>query len=193
MIPHLLCNRIGQVAGWGLDRLTTRCQTRLLKEEMKTKAKNWVCLVGCLLLALAAPAAGWAKGKAFQVGVRLPALTLVDQHGASLALGPGVRTLLFSREMASKDLIQELLTAEGAGFLSEHEAVYLVDISGMPSLITKMFALPKMREYPFRLFLDDDGSQTERIPVEPGKVTLLYLEDRTIKAIRHLAEKDEIR
>lgn len=160
---------------------------------MKTTAKVWLCMVGCLLWGLTAPLAVEAKGKHFQVGERLPAWTLVDQHGASLPLGPGVRTMLFSREMASKDLIQELLTAEGAEFLSEHQAVYLVDISGMPSMITKVFALPKMRDYPFRLYLDYDGSQTERLPVETGKVTLLFLEDRNIKAIRYLDNRDEIR
>ena len=150
--------------------------------------------VGLLLLAVALPCIGWAgPPQPYQVGESLPAVILKDQFDVPLPLDAKVRSLVFSREMASKDMIEALLTDEGAGFLAEHEAVYLADISKMPSLITKMFALPKMKEYPFRLFLDLDGSLTARIPVQAGKVTLLFLDDRQIQAIRYIADKAELK
>ena len=37
--------------------------------------------------------------------------------------------------------------------LEKNSAVYVADISGMPSLISKFIALPKMKKYPFSVLL----------------------------------------
>lgn len=45
----------------------------------------------------------------------------------------------------------------------------------MPSLIAKWFAIPKMKDYPYRVALDRGGNATAGIPRQPDQVTLLHL------------------
>jgi hypothetical protein len=62
----------------------------------------------------------------------------------------------------------------------------------MPGVIASLFAIPKMRDRPYTLLLDRDGSFTARFPSEPERVTILRVEQGEIREIRHVAEPAEI-
>jgi len=146
-----------------------------------------------LLLLLISPALLAQGGTFYKIGDLLPAWELQDQFEKKKTLGDEVRMILFSRDMDFKDLIHSMLIDEGERFLEEHETLYIADIHEMPSLITKLFALPKMREYPYRLFLDRDGEITKNLPTREGKVSLIRLERRKIISIQYLSDMDQIK
>ena len=84
----------------------------------------------------------------YAVGDRIAAFTLEDQHGEAHTLSQDVTLLLFSRDMDGGNLIKAALSTAPAGFLTSRNALYLTDISRMPKLVAKMFALPSMRKRP---------------------------------------------
>jgi hypothetical protein len=45
--------------------------------------------------------------------------------------------------------VMEVLGAQAKGFLESRHAVYVADMSRMPSFVTRTFALPALREQPF--------------------------------------------
>ena len=55
----------------------------------------------------------------------------------------------------------------------------------MPSFITKLFALPKMKKYPFSVLLinDERGKQFDK---QTGKLTLYTLKKRIITSIKFI-------
>lgn len=100
---------------------------------------GWV-LWWCLVLSAVPVAADQLA-----VGDRLPALTLHDQHDQTTAIAEDTRLLLVAVEKPAADLVTAFLEEQPAGFLQRNAAVYLMDISAMPKMITRMFALPKMQ------------------------------------------------
>lgn len=125
-------------------------------------------------------------------GSPLPPLTLADQHDVAMTVGPPTRLILFTRDMDAGDLVKEAL-AEHAALLGAAQAVYISDISGMPSLVARLFALPAMRKRPYRMLLDRDGRATADLPSTEGKVTLLTLSGERIEAIAYLDSADAVR
>jgi NADPH-dependent ferric siderophore reductase len=111
-----------------------------------------------------------ADAATLSIGDTLPALTLEDQHGQPVLAPGAARWLLFAPDKPAADLAQAWLQPRGAGVLSRLQAVYLADISGMPALVTRLFALPKLRELPFPVGMVREASLTASIPRQ-GRVT----------------------
>jgi hypothetical protein len=150
------------------------------------------------LLGIAALLAGSAAHAAsVAAGAQLPALTLEDAHGKPVVIGPDVRRLLFAASMAGSDLVTGVLSMEPAGVLTRMQGVYVADISRMPAMISRLVALPRMRDLPFAVVLlrDDAAAATlADVPREAGAVTVIDLDgDRLVRDIRIVRDAPALR
>jgi hypothetical protein len=150
-----------------------------------TRAVAWL---GMLVLA-----AGVVRAEPLAVGATLPPLVGEDQHGAPAKVDDSVRLLLVSHDMDGGDVVKAALATANQEFLDRHHAVYVADIAGMPAMISKLFALPKMRQRPYRIVLDRDGSSTRDLPREKGHVTVVALDRLRITRIEQVASADALR
>jgi hypothetical protein len=144
-------------------------------------------------LALALLLSAAARAEPYAVGSTLEPLEFADQHDQIRTVDALLRALLFTRDMQAGDVLKQALAEDGAAQLERAGAVYVADVSGMPALVLRMFALPKLRQRPYPILLDRDGSQTARLPSQSGKVSLLVLDALRVKEIRYLANPEEIR
>jgi len=133
---------------------------------------------------LVLPAAALAAPP-YAVGDTLPAARFDDQHGRTHILHEQVRVVVFSRDMEAGDVIKAAFRDDGGALLGATGAVYIADVSGMPSMIRRMFALPKMRQRPYPMLLDVDGDDTARFPTRDGQATVLVLEKLRITNVQH--------
>ena len=131
---------------------------------MKAAALLLLCLLSTAVLAL-------------EPGERLAPWTLLDQHDVPYTLNDETRILLVARDMDGAKLVNAALEGKPKGYLDERQAVFLADISRMPSVIASLFALPKMRDYNYRVLLDHDARIAPRYPAGEGEVLWLQLED----------------
>ncbi len=144
-----------------------------------------------LVFAIALVTATIARGDAAEplvVGDTLEPFALEDQHGELRAVDASVAVILFSRDMKGGDLLKKGLEQVEPGYLDSKGALYVSDISGMPRLIARMFAIPSMRKRPYSMLLDRDGTATVRLPDEEGRATLIFLERLEIVRIVHVTE-----
>jgi len=118
-----------------------------------------VKLLPILLLALLPLTAN-----ALQVGERLSSWTLLDQYDQPYTLNNQTQTLLVARSMDAAKLVNAALQDKPKGFLESRHTVFVADIQKMPTIIAKMFAIPKMRDYSYRVMLDRDRPRGPRPP-----------------------------
>ena len=118
---------------------------------------------------------------------------LEDQHGATGTIDDETRQVLFTRDMDAGDVVKAALAHDGAALLAAGGTVYVADISGMPSLVRRLFALPKMRKRENSMVPDTDGEATRRIPGKSGSATLIGLDGLKITSLRYLADIDELK
>ncbi|MGG7647500.1 hypothetical protein SAMN04490185_0172 [Pseudomonas frederiksbergensis] len=117
----------------------------------------------------------WAQ--ALEEGERLAPWTLLDQFDQPFTLDNQTQTLLVARSMDAAKLVAAALQDQPKGYLEARHAVFVADIQRMPRLIAKMFAVPAMRDYPYRVMLDRDGRVAPRYPGPVDKVLWLQLKD----------------
>jgi len=130
----------------------------------------------------------------YKVGAQIPDFTLKDQHGKMYKLDQTVRLILFAgRERRGGELVAKALENASGDCLAKYNIIYIVDTSGIPRMVNKLFALPKLRKRPYRVLLDPGPSVTKDFPSEKEKATLLYMNDRTIKEIAFVASPEEIK
>jgi hypothetical protein len=137
---------------------------------------------------------GTLAAASLAVGSTLPDLALKDQHDKPVAISSDTRWVLIASEKPVSDMVSAVLSAEPAGVMARMRLVYVADISGMPALITRMFALPKLRELPFSIALVREAAEMTQVadlPRQQGAATLLRLENGRIAqlaAVRNAAE-----
>ena len=146
--------------------------------------KYWsVLLLGLLPL--------WAH--ALEVGERVAPWTLLDQFDQAFTLDNRTQTLLVARSMEGAKLVNAALQGQPKGYLEARHAVFLADIERMPRLIAKMFAVPAMRDYSYRVMLDRDGRVAPKYPGAVDSVLWLQLKNGQLVAQHEYATAAQLR
>ena len=141
-----------------------------------------------LLLVLSA-----ACAQAVEVGERLAPWTLLDQFDQPYSLDDELQVLLVARSMAGAKLLAAALDQQPKGYLESRKAVFLADISRMPSVIAAAFAVPAMRDYNYRVMLDRDARIAPRYPVENDAVLWLQLQQGRVQAQQTFTQASALR
>ena len=147
---------------------------------MKAAALLLLCLLSTAVLAL-------------EPGEHLAPWTLLDQHDVPYTLNDETRILLVARDMDGAKLVDAALEGKPKGYLDERHAVFLADISRMPSVIATLFAIPKMRDYNYRILLDRDARIAPRYQAGEGQVLWLQLDGLQIVAQQVFTRADDLR
>ena len=153
-----------------------------LSEELNVKYWS-VLLLGLLPL--------WAH--ALEVGERVAPWTLLDQYDQAFTLDNRTQTLLVARSMEGAKLVNAALQGQPKGYLEARHAVFLADIERMPRLIAKMFAVPAMRDYSYRVMLDREGRVAPKYPGAVDSVLWLQLKDGQLVAQHEYATAAQLR
>jgi hypothetical protein len=127
-----------------------------------------------------------------KVGDNFPAISYKDQFDTSHVLKASTKVLIIAFTRDGGNIVKDALTPKGDGFLESINALYLADISGMPSIISSFFAIPKMKKYPFKILLEKDNSLQDKYPYSEDKVTIIKLNNQKVESIEYIATKDEL-
>lgn len=142
-------------------------------------------LIFTVLLALGAFA------NSLTVGSDVSSITIKDQFEKINTIAPNTKTILFASDKETSDILKEYLLSKEGDILTKNNAVYVADISGMPSLITKFFALPKMQKYPFQVMLLDDTNKAF-FEKQEGKIIVYTLNDLKVTQKKTISTAKEI-
>lgn len=127
------------------------------------------------------------------VSQTLRAQTIETQfEDQTLQLNENTKWIIFSTNKASSGMVRDAFEAQkiDTKSLESMKAIYVADVHSMPSFITKMFALPKMRDYAFAIGLDLEGDMTRNWPKEEDTVMVYTLEGLAIKKVSSFRDSD---
>lgn len=108
-------------------------------------------------------------------------------------LNKDTQWILFSKDKTVSDLINKQLEVLKITDIASLKGLYVAEISKMPSLITSMFALPKMKKYPFKVALDREGTITQPWPYKESTASFIKLKELEIIEVAHLKTEEEIK
>ena len=130
---------------------------------------------------------------AAEVGDTLKPFTLNDQHDQAFSLDAGTRVLLAAGDMDGAKLVKAAVAEQPKGYLEARHAVFVADIQRMPALISKLFAVPAMRDYNYRVVLDRDGQVVPQYAVGEAQVQVLQLDNGKLVSKQTFTDADALR
>ncbi len=132
-----------------------------------------------------------AFANSLTVGSELPALTVKDQFDKEFTIDAKVKTVIFSATKEESNVIKEFLATKDKDYLTNNNIAYVADITGMPSLISKFIAIPKMKDYAFSILLIDEDNKA-LFPVEEDKISIITLENSKVTNIKFIKTTEEL-
>lgn len=133
----------------------------------------------------------WAQ--AVEVGERLAPWTLLDQFDQAYTLDDQAQILLVARSMDTAKIVDGALQGQPKGYLEARHGVFVADIQRMPRLVARLFAIPAMQSYSYRVMLDRDARIAPRYPGAVDKVLWLQLESGKLIAQHEYGSAAELR
>ena len=146
--------------------------------------RRWV-LLGLLLLA--------GVAQALEVGERLRGWTLSDQFDKPYTLEDNLQILLVAPSMAGAKLLGAALEGRPKGYLEARRALFVAVISRMPGLIGRLFAIPAMRDYSYRVLLDREAQVVPQYAAPETGVLWLQLEHGVLRGRKVFTEAAALR
>lgn len=126
---------------------------------------------------------------AFAENLNLSKVHLVDQHEVKSHVDESTHWILFTADMDGYKMVKETLEALGVEDIKAKGGYFVADISKMPKMISKMFAIPAMKKFKFKIQLDGDGELTKDWPREERKLTVMKLKAGEVTEVTYLKDK----
>lgn len=114
-----------------------------------------------------------------------------DAFKKSVTMPDDTKLVLISFDKKGNSIASEYLKKQEKNFLVHNHFVYIGDIHKMPSLITSLFARPKMQKYNFTVYLFNEEGLDKVIPYQKGKVTILEFNNASKLVNIHFKENLE--
>ncbi|MBP9491420.1 MAG: hypothetical protein KBE77_08225 [Aliarcobacter sp.] len=132
-----------------------------------------------------------AIANSLTVGSVIPTLTVKDQFEKEHTVDANIKTIIFSATKTEGTTIKEFLLTKDKDYLTANKTVYIADITGMPSLITKFIAMPKMKDYPFSVLLIDEANKG-LFAVKEDMISIISLDNGKITDIKYVKTAEEL-
>lgn len=128
---------------------------------------------------------------AVTAGDTLPAFKIENQFEEPAELNAETKWIIFSSDMNAAKMLTEYLN-ENAKNLDLTKTLIISDISKMPGLVSKMFAIPKMKKYNFKLALDKTGEATKSWPRQEGTITVMKVSALKVESMEEIKTKEGV-
>lgn len=133
----------------------------------------------CLILALTLLSSALQGAN---VGERLSPVTLADQFDEPAQLDAQTRLLLVASSRGAAEVVDQALADKPKGYLEERNALYVVDVSQMPSMVTNWVLKPSMKSADYRILLDYESEVAPEHLGQGDQVLWLELDDMAVQA-----------
>lgn len=114
-------------------------------------------------------------------------------QGRQMKIPNKTKLVIVAFEKDTGALVNEYLDKQSPFYLPKNNSIFIADINKMPSIVTSMFALPKLQKYKHLIYLHYSDKLQEAVPNKEQKITLLRFENSKIKEISYISTVLELK
>ncbi len=127
----------------------------------------------------------------FKISDHISSFLIPDQFNKLHTIDENIQTIIVSFEKGTSTDINKFLKSKKDNFLEQHKSVFIANITDMPSILTKFFAIPKMKTYKHKILLINDEND-HRFTKKDSKITIYKLKNGIIKNIFYISNIKEL-
>lgn len=114
-------------------------------------------------------------------------------QGRQMKIPKKTKLVIVAFEKETGALVNEYLDKQSPFYLLKNNSIFIADINKMPSIVTSMFALPKLQKYKHLIYLHYSDKLQNAVPNKEQKITLLRFENSKIKEISYISTVLELK
>ncbi|OQX73491.1 MAG: hypothetical protein B6D59_05510 [Campylobacteraceae bacterium 4484_4] len=132
--------------------------------------------------------------KGLSVGVRID-FKLPDQFDKAHSLSDDTRIVIFSFAKKTGHTVRNFLKSRPDDYLSGHHAMFVADISPMPTIIRNAFALPDLKKSAFSVLLIYDPAIAAKFRNDAKKdqICIVKLDHKKVTDIRYINGEEALK
>ena len=133
----------------------------------------------------------FANGSALKIDDKISSFSLPNQFDKIHTVSSDISIIIVTFEKESANLVNDFLSSKNSDFLDLNNAIFINDISCVPSVVVKMFTIPKMRDYKYDILLIYNENNKKFIE-EEKKITVYFIQNGYIKDIKFISSIYEL-
>ena len=111
--------------------------------------------------------------------------SLTDQFDKIHTITSDVSTIVITFEKETLNSVNDFLSKKEKDFLEKNNTIFIANISCWSNIFTRMFTLPKLRDYKYPILLIYDEKSARFSEIE-NKITVYSIENGIVKEIKYL-------
>jgi len=115
-------------------------------------------------------------------GTPIQAMVFKDQFEKNIAITDKTKQIMIAFSKVKGESVKVFLEAN-PNYLVENNAVYLMDVSTVPSMVMSMFMLPKFKKYSYTVGLIENEKDVDYFPKKENFITVITLDNLNVTSI----------
>ena len=133
----------------------------------------------------------FANGSTLKIDDKISTFSLANQFDKIHTITSEISTIIVTFQRETSNLVNDFLSSKNSDFLDLNHAIFINDISCVPSVVVKMFTIPKMRDYKYDILLIYKEN-SKKFLEEENKITVYLLEKGFVKEVKYISTKYEL-
>lgn len=133
----------------------------------------------------------YANAATLKIDDKISAFSLANQFDKIHTITSEISTIIVTFQRETTNLVNDFLSSKQSDFLDKNNTIFINNISCTPSIIVKMFTIPKMRDYKYDILLIYDENN-KKFMEEENKITVYFIKNGFVKDIKFLSSIYEL-
>ena len=133
----------------------------------------------------------YANATTLKIDDKISTFSLANQFDKIHTITSEISTIIVTFQRETSNLVNDFLSSKQSDFLDKSHTIFINDISYVPSIIVKMFTIPKMRDYKYDILLIYDENN-KKFMEEENKITVYFIKNGFVKDIKFLSSIYEL-
>jgi hypothetical protein len=122
---------------------------------------------------------------------KINSFSLTDQFDKIHTINSEVSTIIVTFQKDTLNMINDFLSSKDNNFLEKNHTVFISNIASSPSIITRIFVIPKLRDYKYNILLIYDENSTKFLK-QDDKATIYSILNGEVNNIKYISTKTEL-
>ncbi len=120
--------------------------------------------------------------------------TLPDQFDKPHSLTNNIKKLILVFAKSTGHTVKAFLNKQDRDYLEKRNALFVADISPMPTVIRNTFALPDLKKSPYSVLLiyDENIANSLKNKKNADKIAIIDIENRVVKSVKYITTTKEL-
>ena len=133
----------------------------------------------------------YSNASTLKIDDKISSFSLVNQFDKIHTINSNISMIIVTFQKESTNIVNNFLSSRDNDFLDKNNTIFINDISCTPSIIVKMFTIPKMRDYKYDILLIYNENNKKFIE-EENMITVYFIENGFIKDIKFISSTYEL-